>query len=156
MGARRDGLPAHWSELLGRALVEPNDHLYKQPVELRGNTRYLTFHRAELQADDDVRGGTVILVEDHSEMKWLEDELVHAARLAGVPCVAQQIDHHLLQPLGVAEHLQLGRTEIAVPDILARACQPDQVQRLFGDGGNGDRRQGGVLHVTTAMGEAHQ
>ena len=43
-----------------------------------------TLHKAVLSGHDS-RGGSVILVEDHTEMKWLEEELVHAARLASIP-----------------------------------------------------------------------
>ncbi|OUE40744.1 ATPase [Billgrantia desiderata SP1] len=128
VGARRDGLPAPWSELLGRALVEPNDHLYKQPVELRGNTRYLTFHRAELQADDDVRGGTVILVEDHSEMKWLEDELVHAARLASIGQLAAGVAHEIGNPVtGISSLAQNLRYDTDDPEVLETAQQIQQL-----------------------------
>lgn len=109
-------------------MVEPNDHLYKQPVELSGNIRYLTFHRAELQADDDVRGGTVILVEDHSEMKWLEDELVHAARLASIGQLAAGVAHEIGNPVtGISSLAQNLRYDTDDPEVLETARQIQQL-----------------------------
>ena len=128
LGGRRDGLPAPWRELLGRVLAEPNDHLYKQPVELKGDIRYLTLHRAELQADDDVRGGSVILVEDHSEMKWLEDELVHAARLASIGQLAAGVAHEIGNPVtGISSLAQNLRYDTDDPDVLETAQQIQQL-----------------------------
>ncbi|TFH85725.1 ATPase [Billgrantia azerbaijanica] len=128
VGARRDGLPAPWGELLGRLLAEPGDHLYKQPVELDGTTRYLTLHRAELPADDDLRGGTVILIEDHSELKWLEDELVHAARLASIGQLAAGVAHEIGNPItGISSLAQNLRYDTDDPQLLESA---EQIQQL--------------------------
>ncbi|MFW6345949.1 MAG: ATPase, partial [Halomonas sp.] len=99
VGARRDSLPAPWGELLGQILAEPRDHLYKQPVALEGGIRYLSLHKAELEGGDDELGGKVVLIEDHSEMKWLEDELVHAARLASIGQLAAGVAHEIGNPI---------------------------------------------------------
>ena len=135
IGARRDGLPAPWGDLLGRA--EQDDHLYKQAVTLEGGTRYLTLHRAELKADDDVRGGTVILIEDHSEMKWLEDELVHAARLASIGQLAAGVAHEIGNPItGISSLAQNLRYDTSDPQVLETAAQiqqlTDRVSRIVG------------------------
>ncbi len=135
IGARRDGLPAPWGDLLSRA--EQEDHLYKQAVTLEGGTRYLTLHRAELKADDDVRGGTVILIEDHSEMKWLEDELVHAARLASIGQLAAGVAHEIGNPItGISSLAQNLRYDTNDPLVLETAAQiqqlTDRVSRIVG------------------------
>ncbi|WP_104204905.1 ATP-binding protein [Billgrantia saliphila] len=128
VGARRDGLPAPWGELLGRALTAPHDHLYKQEVELKGAIRFLSLHRAELQADDDVRGGSVILIEDHSEMKWLEDELVHAARLASIGQLAAGVAHEIGNPVtGISSLAQNLRYDTDDPEVLETAQQIQQL-----------------------------
>ncbi len=128
VGARRDGLPAPWGELLGRALTAPQDHLYKQEVELKGTLRFLSLHRAELQADDDVRGGSVILIEDHSEMKWLEDELVHAARLASIGQLAAGVAHEIGNPVtGISSLAQNLRYDTDDPEVLKTAQQIQQL-----------------------------
>src|SRR5690554_6049988 len=128
VGGRRDGLPAPWAELLRRTLTEPQQRLYKQPVELAGGIRYLTLQRAELQSDHAGRGGSVILIEDHSEMKWLEDELVHAARLASLGQLAAGVAHEIGNPVtGISSLAQNLRYDTEDPEILETA---EQIQQL--------------------------
>ncbi|WP_163559913.1 ATP-binding protein [Halomonas sp. NO4] len=159
VGARRDGLPAPWGELLGRLLAAPDDHLYKQPVTLGGTTRYLTLHRAELPADDDLRGGTVILIEDHSELKWLEDELVHAARLASIGQVAAGVAHEIGNPItGISSLAQNLRYDTEDPQVLETAGQiqqlTDRVSRIVSSlvgFAHGGRHVGGSRFAPVAI-----
>ncbi|MGM0988203.1 MAG: ATP-binding protein [Pseudomonadota bacterium] len=128
VGSRRDSLPSPWGELLGRVLLEHHDHLYKQPVVLDGTTRYLSLHKAELETDEEARGGTVILVEDHSEMKWLEDELVHAARLASIGQLAAGVAHEIGNPVtGISSLAQNLRYDTSDPAVLESAHQIQQL-----------------------------
>ncbi|MBB3191814.1 ATP-binding protein [Halomonas cerina] len=137
VGARRDSLPPPWGKLLSRVLAEPHDHLYKEPVELDGGMRYLTLHKAGLHDDEDERGGHVILVEDHSEMKWLEDELVHAARLASIGQLAAGVAHEIGNPItGISSLAQNLRYDTDDPQVLETAGQiqqlTDRVSRIVG------------------------
>ncbi|WP_458527366.1 ATP-binding protein [Onishia taeanensis] len=128
VGARRDSLPPPWGELLGRLLSDGPRHLYKQPVTLSGTTRYLSLHQATLDADDELYGGRVILIEDHSEMKWLEDELVHAARLASIGQLAAGVAHEIGNPItGISSLAQNLRYDTDDPALLETA---DQIQTL--------------------------
>ena len=128
IGSRRDGLPAPWGELLGRILESEAPQLYKQPVTLAGTTRYLSLHQAELAGEEDEPGGRVILVEDHSEMKWLEDELVHAARLASIGQLAAGVAHEIGNPItGISSLAQNLRYDTDDPEVLQTA---EQIQQL--------------------------
>lgn len=128
VGARRDDLPAPWEQLLHRALSDPQSRLYKQPVELNGSVRYLTLQRAELQSEEEVRGGSVILIEDHSEMQWLEDELVHAARLASIGQLAAGVAHEIGNPVtGISSLAQNLRYDTDDPGVLETAQQIQQL-----------------------------
>jgi C4-dicarboxylate-specific signal transduction histidine kinase len=128
IGARRDSLPSPWSELLGRILTETNHYLYKQPVEVAGALRYLTLHKADLADSDDERGGKVILIEDHSEMKWLEDELIHAARLASIGQLAAGVAHEIGNPItGISSLAQNLRYDTDDPRVLETA---EHIQQL--------------------------
>ncbi|MEQ5803693.1 ATP-binding protein [Halomonas sp. H10-9-1] len=128
IGSRRESLPAPWGELLGRSIAEPDSHLYKQPVSLDGATRYLSLHKAALEGSDSEPGGTVILVEDHSEMKWLEDELVHAARLASIGQLAAGVAHEIGNPItGISSLAQNLRYETDDPEVLETT---EQIQQL--------------------------
>ncbi|MGM0915269.1 MAG: ATP-binding protein [Pseudomonadota bacterium] len=128
VGARRESLPAPWGELLGSIIAEPGSHLYKQPVSLDGTTRYLSLHKAALEGSDNEPGGMVILVEDHSEMKWLEDELVHAARLASIGQLAAGVAHEIGNPItGISSLAQNLRYETDDPEVLETT---EQIQQL--------------------------
>ncbi|MDY7116300.1 ATP-binding protein [Halomonas sp. SSL-5] len=128
IGSRRESLPAPWGELLGRSIAAPDSHLYKQPVTLGGTTRYLSLHKAALEGSDSDPGGMVILVEDHSEMKWLEDELVHAARLASIGQLAAGVAHEIGNPItGISSLAQNLRYETDDPEVLETT---EQIQQL--------------------------
>ncbi|MFG6176084.1 ATP-binding protein [Halomonas sp. THAF12] len=128
IGAHRDTLPPPWNELLGRILAEPHSQLYKQPVALARGQRFLSLHKAALHGDHDDPGGNVILVEDHSEMKWLEDELVHAARLASIGQLAAGVAHEIGNPItGISSLAQNLRYDTDDPALLETA---DQIQQL--------------------------
>ncbi|WP_249975230.1 ATP-binding protein [Vreelandella olivaria] len=127
IGSRRDSLPAPWPTLLGSVLHAPHTPLYKQAVSLHGKDYFLTLHKAVLSGHDS-RGGSVILVEDHSEMKWLEDELVHAARLASIGQLAAGVAHEIGNPItGISSLAQNLRYDTDDPALLETA---DQIQQL--------------------------
>lgn len=128
IGARRASLPTPWAELLGRMFDGPHTHLYKQAVTLDSGLRYLSLHKAVLDAEGSERGGMVILVEDHSEMKWLEDELVHAERLASIGRLAAGVAHEIGNPItGISSLVQNLRYDTNDPNVLDTA---DQIQQL--------------------------
>ncbi|GAB2790080.1 two-component system sensor histidine kinase CbrA [Halomonas shantousis] len=128
IGSRLDNLPPPWSELLERILLADSDRLYKQGVVLGDRQRFLTLHKARLMADEGERGGAVILVEDHSEMKWLEDELRHAERLASIGQLAAGVAHEIGNPVtGISSLVQNLRYDTTDPAVLETA---DQIQQL--------------------------
>ncbi|GHC34823.1 ATP-binding protein [Aidingimonas halophila] len=128
VGAHRNSLPPPWCELLGSVLTDEHERLYKQPVDLPSGRRYLTLHRASLQGNDTGRGGSVILLEDHSELKWLEDELVHAARLASIGQLAAGVAHEIGNPItGISSLAQNLRYDTDDPAILETA---EHIQQL--------------------------
>lgn len=98
-------------------------------MRLHGKDYYLTLHKAELSGLDS-RGGSVILVEDHTEMKWLEDELVHAARLASIGQLAAGVAHEIGNPItGISSLAQNLRYDTEDPALLETA---DHIQQLTG------------------------
>ncbi len=127
IGSRRDSLPAPWPSLLGSVLETTSTPLYKQAVTLHGKDYFLTLHKAILSGHDS-RGGSVILIEDHTEMKWLEDELVHAARLASIGQLAAGVAHEIGNPItGISSLAQNLRYDTDDPALLETA---DQIQQL--------------------------
>ena len=127
IGSRRDSLPPPWPTLLGSVLNASQTPLYKQAVTLHGKDYFLTLHKAVLSGHDS-RGGSVILVEDHTEMKWLEEELVHAARLASIGQLAAGVAHEIGNPItGISSLAQNLRYDTEGPALLETA---DQIQQL--------------------------
>ncbi|WP_404375941.1 ATP-binding protein [Vreelandella aquamarina] len=127
IGSRRDSLPPPWPNLLGSVLNASQTPLYKQAVTLHGKDYFLTLHKAVLSGHDS-RGGSVILVEDHTEMKWLEEELVHAARLASIGQLAAGVAHEIGNPItGISSLAQNLRYDTEDPALLETA---DQIQQL--------------------------
>lgn len=127
IGSRRDSLPPPWPNLLGSVLNASHTPLYKQAVSLHDKDYFLTLHKAVLSGHDS-RGGSVILVEDHTEMKWLEEELVHAARLASIGQLAAGVAHEIGNPItGISSLAQNLRYDTDDPALLETA---DQIQQL--------------------------
>jgi len=121
IGSRRDSLPPPWPNLLGSVLNASHTPLYKQAVSLHGKDYFLTLHKAVLSGHDS-RGGSVILVEDHTEMKWLEEELVHAARLASIGQLAAGVAHEIGNPItGISSLAQNLRYDTDDPALLETA-----------------------------------
>ncbi|WNK20661.1 ATP-binding protein [Halomonas piscis] len=98
IGAHRDSLPEPWPTLMQNALESSSVTLYQQAVRLHERDYFLTLNKATLDGDDS-HGGSVVLIEDHTEMKWLEDELVHAARLASIGQLAAGVAHEIGNPV---------------------------------------------------------
>jgi len=127
VGAHRDSLPEPWPTLLQSALSSTSVTLYKQAAHLHGRDHFLTLHTADLSGDDS-RGGRVVMIEDHTEMKWLEDELVHAARLASIGQLAAGVAHEIGNPItGISSLAQNLRYDTDDPVLLETA---DQIQTL--------------------------
>ncbi|MFG6668651.1 ATP-binding protein [Halomonas sp. HNIBRBA4712] len=127
IGAHRDSLPPPWPGLLASALSAETAPLYKQPVWLHGREHFLTLHKAALSGLDS-RGGSVILIEDHTEMKWLEEELVHTARLASIGQLAAGVAHEIGNPItGISSLAQNLRFDTSDPALLETA---DHIQTL--------------------------
>ncbi len=127
IGSRRDSLPPPWPTLLGSVLNASQTPLYKQAVTLHGKDYFWTLHKAVLSGHDS-RGGSVILVEDHTEMKWLEEELVHDARPASIGQLAAGVAHEIGNPItGISSLAQNLRYDTEDPALLETA---DQIQQL--------------------------
>lgn len=128
IGAHRDGLPPPWADLLARICDEPQNYLYKQAVTLTSQLRHLTLHRALLKPEEGDRGTLVILIEDHSELKWLEDELVHSERLVSIGRLAAGVAHEIGNPItGISSLAQNLRYDSDDPHIAQTA---EQIQQL--------------------------
>lgn len=124
MGHPVSSLPTPWSGLLSGFLATDEHQLRKVKLKLNQETRVLNLHKAAI---DDPAGqhsgtgsGSVILVEDLSELHTLEAELTHSERLASIGRLAAGVAHEIGNPVtGIACLAQ---------NLLQENCDPALVQ----------------------------
>ena len=89
-------IAAPWNTILGDFLQRPEQHLNRHMVDVAGTARYFSLHKASEQA-----GGKsqVILLEDQTETRMLEEQLFHSERLASIGQLAASVAHEIGNPI---------------------------------------------------------
>lgn len=99
IGSRIRHLPPPWNQALDSFLEDERQQLYRQPLQVSDQRLWLTLHKARLDDPAALMGGTVLLVEDQSDFKRLEDELIHNERLASIGRLAAGVAHEIGNPV---------------------------------------------------------
>ena len=130
VGTHVGALPDPWRALLRTLAEGRRERIYKEPVRLGEDTRWLSLQRAEVPG----AAGCVVVVEDLTELHTLEEELAHAERLASIGRIAAGVAHEIGNPLtGIASTAQNLGAETADPE--AREACADilaQTRRIAG------------------------
>ncbi|MBD9482434.1 PAS domain S-box protein [Pseudomonas sp. PDM14] len=134
VGSRLAALDEPWRELLEDFTRQDDEHLHKQHLALDGEVRWLNLHKAAI--DEPLapgNSGLVLLIEDVTETRVLEDQLVHSERLASIGRLAAGVAHEIGNPVtGIACLAQNLREEREDDDELQELSGQllDQTKRI--------------------------
>lgn len=118
VGSRLDSIDSPWRELLIDFAQGDNPHMYKHALQGPYESRWLNLHKAAI--DEPLapgNSGLVLLVEDATQTRLLEDKLVHSERLASIGRLAAGVAHEIGNPITgiacLAQNLHYERDEDA-------------------------------------------
>lgn len=120
IGLHLDELPTPWNSMLGGFARAGDEHVHRMELIVSGRPRWYNLHKASyfgpdiMQADQThgAQSGTVMLVEDMTDLGQLEAELTHHDRLASVGRLAAGMAHEIGNPVtGIASLAQNLRDE---------------------------------------------
>ncbi|MFW5969595.1 MAG: ATP-binding protein, partial [Halofilum sp. (in: g-proteobacteria)] len=104
-------LDTPWAHGLADFAEAEDDHRFKLRLDRDDSERWCNLHKATIDHPYTARahghGGTVLLVEDRTELEHLETELRHSERLASIGRLASGLAHEIGNPLtGIASLTQ--------------------------------------------------
>lgn len=121
IGAHLSSLPGPWSKLLKRFAEGEQAHQHKQRVDVVGQPRWFNLHKSTIEGPRETEGGIVVLIEDQTELRILENELIHSERLASVGRLAAGVAHEIGNPVTgiacLAQNMKLETNDDNVLDI---------------------------------------
>ncbi len=90
-----------WQQLIRQLLNASQNHLYRIHSKSETQESWFNLHRAFYTEpyNSPINQGTVILIEDVTELKRLESELAHSDRLASVGQLAAGVAHEIGNPV---------------------------------------------------------
>ncbi|SFC95174.1 Two-component sensor kinase CbrA [Thiohalospira halophila DSM 15071] len=156
-------LPAPWGGLLAGFLRTDDRRLRKVQVGQGEATRWLNLHKAAIEADRDA-AGTVVLVEDLTDLQRLEAELAHSERLASVGRLAAGVAHEIGNPVtnidGLAQALDPADPQAVTTGLGQIRTQTRRISDIlqalmrFSHGGDADTRASEPVAVAPLVEEA--
>ncbi|EPJ45846.1 MAG: hypothetical protein OFPII_24940 [Osedax symbiont Rs1] len=122
LGKPLQELPQPWGKLLEQFATSPDNHATDLTLEFNDRTHWLNLHKNQLSDGEDY--SLVILLEDNSEQRILEDKLAHTARLASIGRFSAGVAHEIGNPVtGIACLAQNLSFETNDPNVLETGDQ---------------------------------
>lgn len=138
IGANIESLPGQWYDLFDGFIKGPEERItieQDDPADLR-KKRWFSMHRRQFgQSRNDLNEGIIILLEDETEHKMLESELVHSERLASIGQLAAGVAHEIGNPITgidcLAQDLKYAESSEEVANIAQQIRhQTDRVTKI--------------------------
>lgn len=103
VGSNISHLPPPWRDIFQHFVHQEKNSQQQQAVEIDGGKRWLSLHKAAIKSDGYLNDGLVLVIEDQTEMRLLEQQLGHNERLASIGRLAAGVAHEIGNPItGIA------------------------------------------------------
>lgn len=125
VGSHLSSLPAPWRGLLEEFFNSPEDRRDRRQVVVNGRPRWLSLQKASSHSPQQPEhDGQVLVVEDITETRVLEQKLMHSERLASIGRLAAGVAHEIGNPVtGIDCLAQNLRYETEPAEIQATAVE---------------------------------
>ncbi|TGG94069.1 PAS domain-containing protein [Natronospirillum operosum] len=134
LGARLGLLPAPWRSLLEGFVDDSHQDAALLPMDEGDQRRWLNLHKSSAPQSPGLGepASMVVLVDDQTQTKMLEEELVHSERLAAIGSLSAGVAHEIGNPItGIDSLAQELRYLSSEPDVQEVADQiRDQAWRV--------------------------
>jgi PAS domain S-box-containing protein len=136
LGSLLDSLEEPWRRTLGDFVLGNVATVLKQEVAIENaNSRWISLHKASIDASTADSNDRVILVEDITDYELLEKELLHSERLASIGQLAAGVAHEIGNPVTgiacLAQNLEYETDPAEIRDTASEILkQTDRVTRI--------------------------
>ncbi len=136
VGSPLSRLPAQWHELLRQFAFGDEAHRLEMETTSNGRRLLLNLHKASIANTPAAEGDAVIVIEDVTEERVLQEKLMHKERLASIGQLAAGVAHEIGNPItGIACLAQNLQIESDRPETLEIGTQillqTDRVSRIL-------------------------
>ena len=108
-----------WKELLNTFIYNDSTHQLKIELEVCDQPKLINLHKASIVNNPKEKGDLVIVIEDLTESKLIEEQLIHSERLASIGQFAAGIAHEIGNPVtGIACLAQNLKIDTDQPDLI--------------------------------------